>query len=59
MTPLDHPLHHVSFASTHGKEPFTAAEVPKLNSSETITQMLWPDHCVQGEGMSDQPPPTT
>lgn len=45
----DHPVSHISFASTHGKEPFTAIEVPKLNSDETITQMLWPDHCVQGE----------
>jgi hypothetical protein len=45
----DHPVSHVSFASTHGKEPFTAIEVAKLNSDETITQMLWPDHCIQGE----------
>ncbi|CAG7848688.1 SubName: Full=Related to pyrazinamidase/nicotinamidase {ECO:0000313/EMBL:CCA69090.1} [Serendipita indica DSM 11827] len=44
----DHPVSHVSFASTHGKDPFTAIEVPKLHSEETITQMLWPDHCVQG-----------
>lgn len=43
-----HPVSHVSFASTHGKDPFTAIEVPKLHSEETITQMLWPDHCVQG-----------
>ncbi|KAG8825325.1 NAD(+) salvage pathway protein [Serendipita sp. 401] len=43
-----HPVSHISFASTHGKEPFTTLEVPKLNSNETITQMLWPDHCVQG-----------
>ncbi|KIM25599.1 hypothetical protein M408DRAFT_26145 [Serendipita vermifera MAFF 305830] len=43
-----HPVHHVSFASTHGKEPFTAIKVPRLNSDEKITQMLWPDHCVQG-----------
>ncbi|KAG8797356.1 hypothetical protein FRC17_007756, partial [Serendipita sp. 399] len=44
----NHPVSHVSFASTHGKEPFTTLEIPKLNSNETITQMLWPDHCVQG-----------
>lgn len=43
-----HPIHHISFASTHGKEPFTAIEVPGVNSPEGIVQMLWPDHCVQG-----------
>ncbi len=37
-----HPAGHISFASTHGRQPFT----------ETIeaaygTQALWPDHCVQ------------
>ncbi|KAF8314754.1 Isochorismatase hydrolase [Clavulina sp. PMI_390] len=47
-TLVDHPVGHVSFASTHGLKPFTATQVPKLNSeNETITQMLWPDHCVQ------------
>ncbi|PVG03684.1 Isochorismatase hydrolase [Serendipita vermifera] len=43
-----HPAKHVSFASTHGKDPFTPIEVPQLHSKETVTQMLWPDHCVQG-----------
>ena len=38
-----HPRGHISFASTHGKQPF----------SDTIeapygTQALWPDHCIQG-----------
>ena len=38
-----HPRGHISFASTHGKQPFV----------ETVeagygTQTLWPDHCVQG-----------
>jgi len=38
-----HPRGHISFASTHGKQPF----------KDTIeaaygTQHLWPDHCVQG-----------
>ena len=37
-----HPPGHVSFASTHGKEPFTAIELP------TGKQELWPDHCLQG-----------
>ena len=38
-----HPRRHISFASTHGKQPFT-------DSIETPygTQHLWPDHCVQG-----------
>jgi len=34
---------HVSFASSHpGKKPFEAIELPYG------TQVLWPDHCVQG-----------
>ncbi|KZO93723.1 nicotinamidase [Calocera viscosa TUFC12733] len=46
---VDHPHGHVSFASTHGAEPFTSIPVPKLHSpGETVLQMLWPDHCVQG-----------
>jgi nicotinamidase/pyrazinamidase len=38
-----HPRGHISFASTHGKQPFT-------NTIETSygTQTLWPDHCIQG-----------
>jgi nicotinamidase/pyrazinamidase len=35
-----HPQSHVSFASTHGREPFTSIEV---NGEQ---QELWPDHCV-------------
>lgn len=35
-----HPKGHVSFASTHGKEPFTSIEI------NGKTQELWPDHCV-------------
>ena len=43
-----HPTGHISFASTHSKTPFTEISVPKLHSpGETISQMLWPDHCVQ------------
>ena len=37
-----HPLRHVSFASTHGRPPFTPFTV------EGRERMLWPDHCVAG-----------
>jgi len=38
-----HPHGHISFASTHGKHPFTdTIEAPYG------MQHLWPDHCVQG-----------
>ena len=38
-----HPAGHSSFASSHdGKAPFETAEMPYG------TQVLWPDHCVQG-----------
>ncbi|OWU86307.1 nicotinamidase [Oceanicola sp. 22II-s10i] len=38
-----HPAGHSSFASSHpGKEPFGTVEMPYG------TQVLWPDHCVQG-----------
>jgi nicotinamidase-related amidase len=38
-----HPPEHASFASSHpGKRPFEAIEVAYG------TQILWPDHCVQG-----------
>jgi nicotinamidase/pyrazinamidase len=38
-----HPRGHVSFASSHpGKEPFETIELPYGS------QVLWPDHCVQG-----------
>lgn len=36
-----HPKGHMSFASTHGKKPFTTIE------QSGMKQMLWPDHCVQ------------
>jgi nicotinamidase/pyrazinamidase len=38
-----HPADHISFASSHNKQPFT-------DTIETAygTQRLWPDHCVQG-----------
>ncbi|MFO7800638.1 bifunctional nicotinamidase/pyrazinamidase [Rhodohalobacter sp.] len=38
-----HPVNHSSFASSHvGKEPFDTVEM------DYGTQVLWPDHCVQG-----------
>lgn len=38
-----HPAGHYSFASSHdGKEPYDTVEM------EYGTQVLWPDHCVQG-----------
>jgi len=38
-----HPREHQSFASTHrGRKPFDTIAVPYG------TQILWPDHCVQG-----------
>jgi nicotinamidase/pyrazinamidase len=38
-----HPRRHASFASSHaGKKPFETIELPYG------TQVLWPDHCVQG-----------
>ena len=46
-----HPAGHSSFASSHkGKEPFETTEMPYG------TQVLWPDHCVQGtEGAAFHP----
>ncbi|MDE1160994.1 MAG: nicotinamidase [Acidobacteriaceae bacterium] len=37
-----HPAGHISFASTHDKQPFT-----ETVEAEYGTQQLWPDHCVQ------------
>ncbi|MBM3547344.1 MAG: bifunctional nicotinamidase/pyrazinamidase [Alphaproteobacteria bacterium] len=43
-----HPPGHRSFASAHpGKKPFENAELPYG------TQVLWPDHCVQGTEGAD------
>ncbi|HMB77425.1 MAG TPA: isochorismatase family protein, partial [Kiloniellaceae bacterium] len=43
MTQDWHPPGHQSFASSHpGKAPFETYEAPYG------TQVLWPDHCVQG-----------
>jgi nicotinamidase/pyrazinamidase len=38
-----HPRGHISFASTHGLQPFTDTV-----QADYGTQTLWPDHCVQG-----------
>ena len=45
-----HPPRHVSFASTHGRQPF---EVIELHGHP---QTLWPDHCVQGTPGSELSP---
>src|SRR5262245_2536131 len=38
-----HTRGHISFASSHpGKRPFDTIELPYG------TQVLWPDHCIQG-----------
>jgi nicotinamidase/pyrazinamidase len=43
MTQDWHTPHHISFASSHeGKKPFEVIKLPYG------TQVLWPDHCVQG-----------
>ena len=43
-----HPPGHASFASSHsGKQPFETAEL------DYGTQVLWPDHCVQGTSGAD------
>src|SRR5574342_1086807 len=43
-----HTPRHVSFASSHaGKKPFETIELPYG------TQVLWPDHCVQGTPGAD------
>ena len=37
-----HPADHLSFASNHKADPFSTTEMPYG------TQVLWPDHCIQG-----------
>lgn len=37
-----HPDSHISFATTHGREPFQTTDV------HYGPQTLWPDHCIQG-----------
>lgn len=38
-----HPERHISFATTHGKQPFTDTVEAAYG-----TQTLWPEHCLQG-----------
>jgi nicotinamidase/pyrazinamidase len=42
-----HPRNQISFASTHGAEPFSTILAPYGE------QVLWPDHCVQGSPGAD------
>src|SRR5215212_2028024 len=42
MTQDWHPSSHVSFASAHGKKPFSTIDMPYGK------QVMWPDHCIQG-----------
>lgn len=45
-----HPQDHVSFASNHeGAQVFTEKELSHpVTPGESIRQMMWPDHCIQG-----------
>jgi len=44
-----HPPNHVSFASTHGAEPLELREIPHpFEAGRTLSQRLWPVHCVAG-----------
>lgn len=42
-----HPAGHGSFASTHKADPYSTTQMPYG------TQVLWPDHCVQGTQGAD------
>lgn len=50
-----HPHGHISFASSHPNGPGIFKEhnvthpiVEKASKGETVKQMMWPDHCIQG-----------
>ena len=43
-----HPAHHISFASTHSRQPFTDSIDAPYGP-----QALWPDHCLQGTSGAD------
>lgn len=45
-----HPPNHISFAERHGVAPFQMHDVPHpfWESKSTVSQMMWPVHCVQG-----------
>lgn len=45
-----HPPDHVSFASTHDKDPYTKGDIQVMmqdKSYVTVEQTFWPDHCVE------------
>ena len=50
-----HPRGHISFASTHGKQPFPNG-IQATIEAPYGTQHLWPDHCVQGSPGADLHP---
>jgi nicotinamidase/pyrazinamidase len=50
MTQDWHPSGHISFASTHKKEVFSSVEMIYG------TQVMWPDHCIQGTADGALPP---
>ncbi|KLI17449.1 isochorismatase family protein [Brachyspira hyodysenteriae] len=41
-----HPSNHISFASTHEKEPFSKIKVIDQNTGDEEILTLWPRHCV-------------
>lgn len=43
-----HPKNHASFASTHGSHVFASKDIVMPDGSYSA-QVMWPDHCVQGE----------
>ncbi len=46
-----HPPGHISFASAHeGRKPFETVQI------DTVEQVLWPDHCLQGSGGAELHP---
>ncbi len=48
LTKDNHPKDHVSFASTHSMEQFTVIDL-----EDGIEQIMWPDHCIQGDHGSE------
>ncbi len=50
-----HPARHISFASTHGRQPFPDG-IQATIEAPYGTQHLWPDHCVQGTPGADLHP---
>ena len=47
-----HPAHHISFAATHGRDPFPP-EGQAVITAPYGPQALWPDHCIQGTAGAD------